>query len=163
MADDGSSQVEPVSVEPVALPEAVPSEPARPVSEQVAPETPTAQIPASEPLPPQPEPIAPPRNQTPQPTSPPNTTNFARDLLVKARATIQSRKAKKLEKILEALNAKGPTTLKLRRAGEISNDEVEKLLHVSDATATRYLSALEKQGKVKQVGKTGHAVTYTKS
>ena len=152
MADDGSSQVEPVSVEPVALPEAVPSEPARPVSEQVAPETPTAQIPASEPLPPQPEPIAPPRNQTPQPTSPPNTTNFARDLLVKARATIQSRKAKKLEKILELLKAKE----------KITNDEVEKFLHVSDATATRYLNELEKEGKIKQVGKTGKAVMYTK-
>jgi len=85
-----------------------------------------------------------------------------RDLLVKARATIQDRKHKKLEKILEALDGKGPTTLKLRRAGKITNDEVEKLLHVSDATATRYLSQLEKEGKIKQIGKTGKAVTYAK-
>lgn len=73
--------------------------------------------------------------------------------MVKARAMIQERKQKKFEKILELLNAKG----------KITNDEVEKLLHVSDATATRYLSALEKEGKIKQVGKTGKAVTYTKS
>ena len=44
----------------------------------------------------------------------------------------------------------------------IGDDEVEKLLHVSDATATRYLSELEKEGKIKQVGKTGKAVTYIK-
>ena len=45
---------------------------------------------------------------------------------------------------------------------EITNDEVEKLLHVSDTTATRYLDHLEKQGRITQRGKTGHAVTYTK-
>jgi Fic family protein len=44
----------------------------------------------------------------------------------------------------------------------ITNDEVEKLLHVSDATATRYLSHLEQQGRIMQTGKTGHAVSYTK-
>jgi len=71
---------------------------------------------------------------------------------VKARATIQDRKHKKLEKILEALTVKG----------KITNDEVEKLLHVSDATATRYLSALEKEGKIQQVGRTGKAVEYTR-
>jgi len=53
---------------------------------------------------------------------------------------------------MEALNTKG----------KITNDEVEKLLHVSDATATRYLSALEKEGKIQQVGKTGKAVEYTR-
>ena len=73
-------------------------------------------------------------------------------MLTKARATIQDRKHKKLEKILEALTAKG----------KITNDEVEKLLHVSDATATRYLSALEKEGKIQQVGKTGKVVEYTR-
>ncbi len=75
-----------------------------------------------------------------------------RDLLVNARATIQQRKQKKLEKILQLLTTKG----------KITNDEVEKLLHVADATATRYLSALEKEGKIQQVGKTGKVVTYTR-
>ena len=50
----------------------------------------------------------------------------------------------------------------LNTKNKITNDEVEKLLHVSDATATRYLSALEKEGKIKQVGKTGKAVVYSK-
>lgn len=72
--------------------------------------------------------------------------------MVKARATIQERRRKKLEKILEALAVKG----------KITNDEVEKLLRVSDATATRYLSTLEKEGKIQQVGKTGKSVEYRK-
>ena len=144
MVDGDTSQPLPPAPEP-ATPQGTASEPAQPVSEQAAPETPTAQIPVSEPIT---------SVQTSASIQSPATPmNSARDLLVKARATIQDRKARKLEKILEALNAKG----------NITNDEVEKLLHISDATATRYLSALEKQGKITQVGKTGHAVTYTKS
>src|SRR3989344_8172087 len=167
MADDAPVQV--------PTPEPTPSEPAQeaptavemPVpapAEATAPETPTAQVPVNEPLPPEVEPIAPtpapepPPSATPAPTSTsssqaaPAVTHVGRDLLVKARATIQDRKRKQLDKIMEALTAKG----------KITNDEVEKLLHVSDATATRYLSALEKEGKIQQVGKTGKAVEYTR-
>ena len=175
--DSTGSPQEDTSQAPASAAEAVaaPTEPetpqSKPTSEAPQPETQTAQIPASEPLPPEPppsheategqsEPIAPtPAPEPPQAASTPVTpapasinapqaTHPARDLLVKARATIQDRKHKKLEKILEALTAKG----------KITNDEVEKLLHVSDATATRYLSALEKEGKIQQVGKTGKAV-----
>ena len=78
--------------------------------------------------------------------------NIARLLLEKAKATIQLRKQKKLLKIMTLFEKKS----------HITNDEVEKLLHVSDATATRYLSELEKQGRILQSGKTGHAVSYTK-
>ena len=150
MADEETSQppAEPTApVEPATTPEAAPVE-------AVQPETQTAQIPASEALPPEPEPpqAATSASATPASTSSPQATHSSRDLLVKARATIQDRKRKKLDKIMEALNAKG----------KITNDEVEKLLHVSDATATRYLSALEKEGKIQQVGKTGKAVQYTK-
>ena len=162
MADEDTSQppVEPTAPAELApAPEVAPSEPVQ----TAPPETQTAQIPANEPLPPEPEPIAPtPAPEPPQTaasepatsasTSAPQATHPARDLLVKARATIQDRKRKKLDKIMEALNAKG----------KITNDEVEKLLHVSDATATRYLSALEKEGKIQQVGKTGKAVEYTR-
>jgi len=63
-----------------------------------------------------------------------------RDFLVKARVTIQDRKRKKRDKIMEALSKKN----------KITNDEVEKLLYISDATATRYLSVLVKEGKIKQ-------------
>ena len=48
------------------------------------------------------------------------------------------------------------------KQSKITNDEVEKFLHVSDATATRYLSILEKEGKIKQNGKTGHMVSYSR-
>ncbi len=153
MADEDTSQP---PVEPTTPPEAA-TAPAEPEVVQSEPETQTAQIPANEPLPPEPERIAP----APEPpqaaasasaTPAPVATHPSRDLLVKARATIQDRKRKKLDKILEFLNTKG----------KLTNDEVEKLLHVSDATATRYLSALEKEGKIKQVGKTGKAVEYTR-
>lgn len=40
--------------------------------------------------------------------------------------------------------------------------EVEKLLRISDATATRYLDILEKEGKIRQEGKTGKYVVYVK-
>lgn len=43
---------------------------------------------------------------------------------------------------------------------EVRNDEVEKLLGVSDATATRHLSVLEADGKIEQVGDTGRGVVY---
>ena len=119
------------------------------------PETQTAQMGRSEPLPTPSEPL-PDQQPASQPSAPTQVTapiaHRGRDVLTKARATIQDRKRKKLEKILEALNTKG----------KITNDEVEKLLHVSDATATRYLSALEREGKIQQVGKTGKAVEYTR-
>ena len=156
MAEEDASQTPAPAVEPTAPPPEAATAPAEPEVVQSEPETQTAQIPVSEPLPPDSEPIVIPPfdnspTQTPAP-SPASAGRSGRDLLVKARATIQDRKRKKLEKILELLDAKK----------KITNDEVEKLLHVSDATATRYLSELEKQGKVKQVGKTGKAVVYAR-
>ena len=78
--------------------------------------------------------------------------NLVRDLLNKARSAILSRKRVKLDHLM---------TLFAKRTN-ITNDEVEKFLHVSDATATRYLEILEKENKIKQVGKTGKSVSYTK-
>ncbi|MDO8517979.1 MAG: DeoR family transcriptional regulator [bacterium] len=72
------------------------------------------------------------------------------DVGVKARAAIQSKKRKKLDLILEEVGKKG----------SISNNEVEKLLGVSDATASRYLATLQKEGKLKRLGSTGKAVRY---
>ena len=125
-----------------------------PVEAVPAPETdqspsPTGQIPPNDPLPPKPDPIQPPSAAAPEQTG---ILHTARDLLVKARVAIQDHKRKKRDKILQALNTKN----------KITNDEVEKLLHVSDATAARYLSALVKEGKIKQVGKTGTGVVYQK-
>ena len=52
--------------------------------------------------------------------------------------------------------------LKLLKDKEnISNNDVERLLSVSDATATNYLQELENEGKIVQIGKTGRAVSYS--
>lgn len=150
MPDEDTAQSIPAASEPAQPVNEPTPAPTSPMEQTAQSETSTAQTTVSEPLPPEPEPIT--SAQTPpasQPTPPPS--NFARDLLAKARATIQFRKTAKLEKIMTELGKKN----------KIANDEVEKLLHVSDATATRYLSKLEKGGKIKQVGKTGKAVEYT--
>lgn len=77
---------------------------------------------------------------------------LARELLTKARNMIQFRKRKKLDRVM---------TLFLKKS-KITNDEVREFLHISDATAERYLNALEKENKIKQVGKTGKGVSYSK-
>ena len=46
--------------------------------------------------------------------------------------------------------------------GKITNNQVEDLLKVSDATTERYLDELEKEGFIKQVGKEGQSVYYEK-
>ena len=147
------------AAEPVTPPEAsptpaeaapAPDSTSSPQAETAQSQTPTAQIPPNEPIEPEPEPIQPPSSAAPAQTG---ILHIARDLLMKARVSIQDRKRKKRDKIMQALNLKN----------KITNDEVEKLLHVSDATATRYLSALEKEGKIKQAGRTGMGVTYSRA
>lgn len=164
-AVESASPAESVAAVPEAVPAAESVEVPAAEAQTAQPETPTAQMGRNEPLPVPSEPL-PERQPASQPSAPSQVTapiaHPGRDVLIKAHTTIQDRKRKKLDKILEAMTAKGPTTLKLRRAGTITNDEVEKLLHVSDATATRYLSALEKEGKIRQVGSTGKWVVYTK-
>ncbi|OGZ63845.1 MAG: hypothetical protein A3A98_00975 [Candidatus Staskawiczbacteria bacterium RIFCSPLOWO2_01_FULL_40_39] len=48
----------------------------------------------------------------------------------------------------------------IAQKGEVSNDDVQKLLSISDAGATKYMQRLESKGKVVQVGSEGHAVRY---
>ena len=127
------------------------------------PQPQTAQVPPSEPL--ASEPVSVPEPESVETDSTPVSSsaqaepviiqpkpNLTRDLLNKARSAIQSRKRVKLDHLM---------TLFAKRTN-ITNDEVEKFLHVSDATATRYLEILEKENKIKQVGKTGKSVSYTK-
>lgn len=45
--------------------------------------------------------------------------------------------------------------------GKIQNNDVEKLVGVSNATAERYLDELEKEGKLAQHGVVGQSVFYT--
>jgi len=120
-----------------------------PVSEPVQVSEPsTAQTPVNEPLDNETETS----NEQAKPVSVNSKSSLARQLLITARNAIQFRKRKKLDKVM-SLFLKQP---------KITNDEVEKFLHVSDATATRYLSILEKEGKIKQNGKTGHMVSYSR-
>ncbi|MEX2008393.1 MAG: HTH domain-containing protein [Candidatus Spechtbacterales bacterium] len=44
--------------------------------------------------------------------------------------------------------------------GVLSNAEIRSALGVSGRTVVRYMDELEAEGKVEQVGKVGHAVTY---
>jgi len=120
-----------------------PSEPENPDSTEVIPEpsepsntteTQTPQMPANEPF-----------------VTEQNPSSLRR-LLVKAQESIQFRKRKKLDKIMSMFETKS----------KITNDEVEKILHVSDATATRYLTILKQENKIKQEGKTGKSVFYSK-
>ena len=46
---------------------------------------------------------------------------------------------------------------------KVTNKEIVDMLGVSDATAVRYFNELEKAGFLKQVGKTGHSVFYSKN
>ena len=84
-----------------------------------------------------------------------------------ARAKIQETKRKKLDRIMTLFekqeNGSTPSTSSGQAGSpQVTNDEVEKLLHVADATATRYLQTLEKENRIKQTGKTGAAVFYEK-
>jgi len=144
-------------------------------------ETRTVQIPPNEPFTPAPEVKSEPLRSEPETKSVSNSGGMSEakpepekiipipviisnknkvfELLAKAKLAIQSRKRKKLDKVMTLFlkNKNGSTS-----SPQVTNDEVEKFLHVSDATAERYLNILEKENKIKQVGKTGKAVTYQK-
>ena len=83
---------------------------------------------------------------TPQEVPP---QNAIRSYLSAALEKIQFRKRAKLDKIVQLVAQKK----------RIKNDDVEKLLHVSDSTAQRYLNQLVKEGKLKRVGDP-HQPTY---
>lgn len=63
---------------------------------------------------------------------------------------MQKRKEERKRQILELLEKKK----------KITNNDVERTLKISDATATNYLDELEKEGKIVQVGKRGRFVFY---
>ncbi len=145
-----------------------------PISEpEKASEPPTDQISRNEPLNPKPEELPlsaslpeekPPASPEPKlqtstlaEATPPvaSSLNHLRELQVKEQLAIKNKKQKKIDGVMVLLSKKS----------KITNDEVEKFLHVSDATATRYLSTLEKEGKIKKndkTGKTGKWVSYSK-
>lgn len=153
MSDEVSNEV-PESSETLQPVESVELPPQESTPAEVAPLEQSAQIPANEPMVPEPIKTEPEVSKieeviTVEKQSP---TSILSTLLVKARSVIQFRKRKKLEKIM-SLFIKNQS---------ISNDQVEKLLHVSDATATRYLSILEKEGKIRKSTPKGSKTSYIK-
>jgi|GEM_PF-1826906 len=70
------------------------------------------------------------------------------------------RKEESRQKILEFLQTNDPSRPDSRQG--IHNNDVEKLAEVSDATAGRYLSELEREGVLIQHGDEGSGVFYTK-
>lgn len=69
-------------------------------------------------------------------------TSFIRALLAKANAKLHSNRQKKLDNLM----------LMAQKKRIITNDDVQKLLRVSDATATRYLVKLVEQGHLARTG-----------
>jgi len=82
------------------------------------------------------------------PISPANKSNSP-DLMQKQTKEKEEHK----QKILDLANSKD----------KITNNDVEKLLGVSDKTVQRYLNELQGEGKLKQSGETGRGVFYTKA
>ena len=144
--DEVISEPEVVENVPETQPETALEAPVEPV--ETIPETETAQMGGNEPLK---------ENEEDKPRKHEEKTELPQKqklglLRQMEQATILLHIQKKLVKVM---------TLFVKQT-EITNDEVEKLLHVSDATATRYLAELEKRGKIQQVGTTGRGVKYIK-
>lgn len=134
-----------------------PQEP--PITETNPKQNPALETPQNSPETVKEQPTAQPKTETAQ--LPPNEPiDLAEEIKTKKREenlklANETRQEKKRKKIDEILNL-------FAERQTVNNDEVEKLLHVSDATATRYLETLEKEGKIKQIGKTGKSVRYEK-
>ncbi len=158
---------EPKTVEqPQRLADAVEEKTVEQITPEPAPPTqtpvPKQPVQAPEPQPQQPQiqtvenKISPQGRTSPVATAPPRGTTFPRDfvfnLLNKARAKIQERKRKKLDKVMTLFKKKP----------QITNKDIQKLLRISSATAVRYLDILEAEDCIKQVGNTGKSVFYTK-
>jgi len=118
---------------------AVPTPPTTPASEPITPVEPTSTVAeAMVDKPPSPPALA------------PVADNTIQRLLAKAKEKIQFRKQAKLEKIMVFAKAQGGVT----------NDQAQKLLRVSDATASRYLAQLVKSGRLRLVKAVGRGARY---
>ena len=144
---------------PINQPES--NEPEQPISTPNEPQAPTGGSPTTSPIPSTSIPVAPvsatsstsinespiseptePLGQPVQNSSSPDQSGLIRGLLVKAQAKIQSNRQKKLDKVIELAQKKGT----------ISNEDIQKSLHMPDRTATRYLVKLVEEGRLVRVG-----------
>lgn len=141
---------------PNPMPEPVPPSPAPPPPTELPTPTPAAAdletAPPSPSSPPTAIPetiISPPPIAAPTPIPASSDQNIISRLLSNARAKIQARKQTRLAKIMTALNEK-PS----------SNKELCALIKKSRFTVNRLMNELEKQNKVRQIGKTGRNTRY---
>lgn len=65
--------------------------------------------------------------------------------VVRLQAAVERRRAKKRERLEQIM-------VRAQNKGSITNNDVELLVHVTDATATRYLAQLVKEGRLKRIG-----------
>lgn len=146
VADAGVSVETPTSTATTVETPAAALQPPTPVSPEIPEPAPTP-APAAPEAPPveTPTPEIPQPAPAPQPVPPTNPIAAVtiKDRLYAALEKVQFRKRARLEKILVLAKAKR----------SIKNDDVEKLLRVSDATASRYLRQLVQEGKLKRSGK----------
>ena len=149
MADEPTSQPDTPPPVPIAEPIPVqipPVEPPPPIEQPPAP-IPVEVVPT-----PPPEIISPSVSPPYSKGEPARTTDViqsggAEENMVSQRIKARAIKSQKIVKKLEAIMIYAKTHPK------ITNDDIEKLLHVSDATATRYLVRLVKEGKLTRSGK----------
>ena len=130
-----------------------------PMAETIPATTPVGEVTTEKVETPDPVTEATPPSPEASPSAPalPTNANPAADLTDPARAksflqraleVIRFRKRAKLEKIVQFAT----------KHGSVTNDQVEKLLHVSDSTATRYLAELVRNGRLKRSGSASHTV-----
>lgn len=91
----------------------------------------------------------PPLPTEPQPSPPREPARPAVDYPTIGRQTRIRKRELRLEKMFAYA----------REKGKVTNDEIQKLLRVSDATATRYAAELFRRGLVEKVGR-GRAAYY---
>jgi len=136
---------------PTTMPPVAPEAPTSPVTIEMK-QMPTPPIPAPEAQNPPSAPVIAPVEPPPSPSPAPQPSVITqasnpRSFIAKALEKIQFRKRAKLEKIVKLATEKK----------SITNDQVQKLLYVSDATASRYLLQLVKDGKLRKLGPDGRA------
>ena len=149
-SESGTSQIEPSSEPPEVLPESAPTPPEAPPEPQTAhAEAETAHSAPNEPLSEKGEAPVEQRQRASRQSS--DTVG------------IRARRETALQKKRERIREKIDTLMTLfTNKDSITNDDVEKLLRVSDATATRYLQRLEREDRIVQVGTRGRGVAYRK-
>lgn len=146
--------IAPAPAPEVAVPETLPENvsPIEPVVE--SPSTPaevSQQSLAESVVEPVPEPESAPSFSSPPPL-PQNSLQPAQETSIRSRreAALEKRRANKQERLEEIV-------VTARKKRKITNNDVQLLLGVSDATATNYLNQLVLAARLKRVGVAGHA------